>query len=84
MWVSFRCFLARDKESIPLFGVYGLAGLIASVLYARPRRFRKKLDSRLDSIRLLWPECPTKISARGTGLVVDRDCAVLIDERIRV
>src|SRR6476646_11051029 len=25
MWLSYRCFLAKDKEKIPLFGAYGLA-----------------------------------------------------------
>jgi hypothetical protein len=83
MWLSYRCFLAKDKERIPLFGVYGLASQIESVTYARPRRFREKLDSWLDSIRVLWLECPAKISEDGTSLVVDRGCAVLVDERIR-
>jgi hypothetical protein len=83
MWLSYRCFLAKDKERIPLFGAYGLASQIGSVEYARPRRFREKLDSWLDSIRVLWPECPAKISTDGTSLVVDRGCAVLADERIR-
>jgi hypothetical protein len=83
MWLSYRCFLAKDKERIPPFGVYGLASQIGSVAYARPRRFREKLDSWLDSIRVLWLECPAKISEDGTSLVVDRGCAVLVDERIR-
>jgi hypothetical protein len=83
MWLSYRCFLAKDKERIPPFGVYGLASQIGSVAYARPRRFREKLDSWLDSIRVLWLECPAKIREDGTSLVVDRGCAVLVDERIR-
>lgn len=37
----------------------------------------------LDSIRVLWPECPPKISTDGTSLIIDRGCAVLADERIR-
>ena len=39
MWLSYRCFLAKDKERIPLFGAYGLASQIGSVKYARLRRF---------------------------------------------
>jgi hypothetical protein len=83
MWLSYRCFLAKGKETIPLSGAYGLASQIGSVEYARPRRFREKLDSWLDSIRVLWPECPAKISADGKSLVVDHGCAVLVDGRIR-
>ncbi len=83
MWLSYRCFLAKGKERIPLFGAYGLASQLGSIEYARPRRFREKLDSWLDSIRVLWPECSAKISADGTSLIVDHACAVLADERIR-
>jgi hypothetical protein len=83
MWLSYRCFLAKDKETIPLFGAYGLASQLGSIAYARPRRFREKLDSWLASIRLLWPECSAKISADGTGLIVDHACAVLANERLR-
>lgn len=40
MWLSYRCFLEKDKEIIPLFGAYGLADQLGSIEYARPRRFR--------------------------------------------
>jgi hypothetical protein len=81
MWLSYRCFLAKDKETIPLFGAYGLANQLGSIEYARPRRFREKLDGWLESIRLLWPECPARISSEGTGLVVDHACSVLVNNR---
>jgi hypothetical protein len=80
MWLSYRCFLAKGKQSIPLFGTYGLATQIGSIEYARPRRFREKLDGWLDSIRVLWPECPAKISSDGMSLIVDYASAV-VDER---
>jgi hypothetical protein len=44
MWFSYRRFLAKGK-AIPLSGTYGLASQIGSVEYARPWRFREKLDS---------------------------------------
>ena len=81
MWLSYRCFLAKDKEAIPLFGAYGLASQLGSIEYARPRRFREKLDGWLESIRLLWPECPARISSDGTGLVIDHACSVLVNGR---
>jgi hypothetical protein len=79
MWLSYRCFLAKGKEMIPLFGPRGLASQIGSIEYARPRRFREKLDLWLESIRVLWPECPAKISSDGTGLVVDHAYSVLVN-----
>jgi hypothetical protein len=81
MWLSYRCFLAKGKEMIPLFGPRGLASQIGSIEYARPRRFREKLDLWLESIRMLWPECPAKISRDGTNLVVDHAYSVLVNDR---
>jgi hypothetical protein len=81
MWLSYRCFMAKGKEMIPLFGPRGLASQIGSIEYARPRRFREKLDGWLESIRMLWPECPAKISSDGMGLVVNHAYAVLVSDR---
>ncbi len=81
MWLSYRCFMAKGKETIPLFGPRGLANQIGSVEYARPRKFREKLDQWLESIRVLWPECPAKVSPDGTGLEVSRATAVLVEQK---
>lgn len=81
MWLSYRCFVAKGKEMIPLFGPRGLASQIGSIEYARPRRFREKLNAWLESIRVLWPECPAKISADGKGLEVNRATAVLAGQK---
>lgn len=77
MWLSYRCFLAKGDESIPLVGAFGLASQIGSIEYARPRRFREKLEQWLDSIRILWPECPARISVDGNSLIVSRATAVV-------
>ena len=82
MWLSYRCFLAKGQQAIPLLGPFGLVSQIGSIEYARPRRFREKLDQWLDSIRILWPECPAHISADGESLVVNRASAVLMEQRI--
>ncbi|HEX4164600.1 MAG TPA: replication protein RepA [Bryobacteraceae bacterium] len=82
MWLSYRCFVAKGKEMIPLFGSRGLANQIGSIEYARPRRFRERLDGWLESIRVLWPECPAKISSDGTGLEVNRAPAVLVEQKV--
>ncbi|HTU44024.1 MAG TPA: replication protein RepA [Bryobacteraceae bacterium] len=82
MWLSYRCFVAKGQEAIPLLGPAGLAGHIGSVEYSRPRRFREKLDEWLDAIRVLWPECPARISSDGASLIVDQARAVLQQPRI--
>jgi Plasmid encoded RepA protein len=82
MWLSYRCFLAKGQEAIPLLGPAGLASQIGSVEYSRPRRFREKLDEWLDTIRVLWPECPARISSDGLSLIVDQARAVLQQQRI--
>ncbi|MGC4052785.1 MAG: replication protein RepA [Paludibaculum sp.] len=77
MWLSYRCFTARGKERVPLFGDFGLVSQLGSTDYARPRKFREKLEGWLDLVRTMWPECPASIDADGTGLFMDRAQAVL-------
>ena len=81
VWLSYRCFTARGKESIPIFGDFGLVQQIGTTEYTRPRRFRQKLAQWLRTIRLLWPECPAKISSDGLYLVIDHATAVLSKEQ---
>jgi hypothetical protein len=80
MWLCYRCFTARGKERVPLFGAFGLVSQLGSIEYARPRRFREKLEGWLNLIRAMWPECPARIDGDGTGLFVDRATAVLTEE----
>ena len=79
-WPSYRCFTARGKERIPLFGDFGLISQLGSVEYARPRKFREKLEGWLDLIHTMWPECPALIDPDGTALIIGRDCAVLSEQ----
>jgi hypothetical protein len=80
MWLSYRCHLAQREERIPIFGAFGLAHQLGSIEYSRPRRSRVKLEQWLDTIRTLWPECPGRINADGTMLVIAQGSAVL-DQR---
>ena len=75
-WLSYRCFTARGPEQVPLFGQFGLTSQIGSVEYARPRRFRGRLDRWLNLIRGMWPECPARISSDGRYLMLDRAFAI--------
>lgn len=48
MWLSYRCFTAKAEERIPIFGDFGLAAQLGSADYARPRKFRERLERWLD------------------------------------
>ena len=77
MWLSYRCFVAKGPEVIPLFGPFGLTQQLGCVEYSRPSRFRAMLEQWLRTIRSLWPECPAFISTDGSALRIDRRSAVL-------
>jgi hypothetical protein len=79
-WLSYRCFIAKGRECVPLFGESGLVNQLGSSDYSRPRKFRERLAGWLDLVRALWPECPARISEDATGLWVDRANAVLTQE----
>jgi hypothetical protein len=76
-WLSYRCFTARGRERVPLFGQFGLVSQLGSVEYARPRKFREKLEGWLKLVRAMWPGCPAVIDTGGTWLWVDRANAVI-------
>lgn len=79
-WLSYRCFIARGRECVPLFGESGLVNQLGSSEYTRPRKFRERLAGWLDLVRALWPQYPAKINQDGAGLWVDRASAVLMEE----
>jgi hypothetical protein len=79
-WLSYRCFIAKGRECVPLFGESGLVNQLGSSDYSRPRKFRERLAGWLDLVRALWPECPATINEDGTGLWIDRANAVLTQE----
>jgi hypothetical protein len=76
-WLSYRCFVAKGRERVPLFGESGLVSQLGSADYSRPRKFRERLEGWLSLVRSMWPECPAVIDSNGTGLYVDRANAVL-------
>jgi hypothetical protein len=45
--------------------------------YARPPKFREKLEGWFKLVRSMWPESPAHIDHDGIALVVDRSLAVL-------
>ncbi len=83
-WLSYRCFTAKSEERIPIFGDFGLVQQIGSGDYARPRKFRERLQRWLDLVKALWPDCPARISSNGETLIVDKANAVLSQQRTGV
>jgi hypothetical protein len=75
MWLTYRCFVAKGPEAIPIFGPSGLVTQLGSVEYTRERRFVAKLEQWLGTIRVMWPECPTRIE--NGKLLVDHAVGVL-------
>ena len=55
---------------------FGCADRIGGVRPAA-RRLREKLEEWLETIRVMWPECPARISADGECLIVAPASAVL-------
>jgi hypothetical protein len=76
MWLSYRCFVAKGPETIPIFGPSGLISQIGSVEYSRERRFAAKLEQWLNTIRVMWPSCPARILDRRV-LAIDHAIGIL-------
>ncbi|MCC6263872.1 MAG: replication initiator protein A [Bryobacterales bacterium] len=55
LWVTYRSFTAKPRQSIPLFGPQGLQGQLGCTEYSRPRRFRAMLMQWMTAIA---PVCP--------------------------
>jgi hypothetical protein len=77
MWLSYRCFVAKGPEIIPLFGQYGLTQQLGCIEYSRPSRFRAMLEQWLKTIRCLWPQCPATVCGEGKALRIDRQSSIL-------
>ncbi|HEX4170377.1 MAG TPA: replication protein RepA [Bryobacteraceae bacterium] len=45
MFLSYRCFNASGSERVPIFGAHGLVAQLGSSDYARPRKFRERLEN---------------------------------------
>jgi hypothetical protein len=77
MWLTYRCFVAKGQERIPLFGNFGLTAQLGSVEYSRPRRFRAMLEQWLCQVRSVWPKCPARICSDGQYLELSPATAVI-------
>jgi hypothetical protein len=76
MWLSYRCFKAKGREATRIFGPLGMVAQLGSVEYSRLRRFRAMLEQWLRLIRVMWPQCPARVSSDGRDLIIDHAPAV--------
>jgi len=81
-WLTYRGFVARGEERISLFGEFGLANQLGCVKYVRPRRFRERLEQWLGLVRLMWAECPARISQDGRYLLLNQANALSVGGRV--
>ncbi|MFL6448512.1 MAG: replication protein RepA [Bryobacteraceae bacterium] len=77
VWLSYRCFTAKSPERIPIFGDFRLAAQLGSEDYARPRKFRERLERWLDLVQTLWPACPARIAAAGDAILIQPATALM-------
>jgi hypothetical protein len=76
-WLAYRCHVAKREERVPLSGHFGLTAQLGIAEYARPRKFRERLEQWLRLIYLMWPECPARISTDGNWLSIRPASAII-------
>ena len=76
LWLAWRCYTARRREPVKLFGPSGLAAQLGSDAYERPRDFRRTLVRWLDTIHSYWPDCQATLSSDGQALWIEPRRAV--------
>lgn len=47
-----------------------MTATFGSAEYARPRKFRERLEQWLHLVNLMWPECPASLSPDGNWLMI--------------
>jgi Plasmid encoded RepA protein len=76
-WISYRCHIAKREERVPLFGAFGLSAQLGMAEYARPRKFRERLEHWLGLVNLMWPECPAHLNNDGKWLIIRPASAII-------
>jgi Plasmid encoded RepA protein len=71
VWITWKSWTVNGQAArIPILGPTGLGNQLGSVQYSVDRLFRHKILHWLRHVRLLWPQCPAKVSQDGCFLVV--------------
>ncbi len=70
-WLSYRCFTARGRERVRLFGEFGPVSQLGSADYARPPEVPREAGRVAEACRGDVAGCPAHVDADGTGLTID-------------
>ena len=70
VWLVWRCWTARSRADIPLFGPEGLISQLGNSTNLRERDFRRQMTQWLNVIQQLWPECPAAIGPAGASVIL--------------
>jgi hypothetical protein len=70
VWLVWRCWTAKSRADIPLFGPDGLISQLGTSSSLRERDFRRQMIQWLKVIQQLWPECPAAISPAGASVIL--------------
>ena len=77
MWLSYRCFVAKGRERVPLFGDFGLISQLGSRTMRVLESFARSWKAGSILFVRCGPSVPRPLTRTGTGLFVDRANAVL-------
>lgn len=61
LWITYRSFTAKTRQSIPPFGPHGLQGQLGCTEYSRPRRFRAMLVQWLETVAMICPNVRKRV-----------------------
>jgi len=67
-WLSWRSWTARAPVEIQLLGENGLVQQFGSQAYSRDREYRRQVARLLGRVKLLWPQCPARLTADRQSL----------------
>ena len=62
LWITYRAFTVKTRQSIPLFGPQGLQAQLGCADYSRQRRFRAMIDQWIQTITVVCPQITKRVA----------------------
>ena len=64
VWIAWKSWTVNGQAArIPIFGANGLSHQLGTAEYSVDRAFTHKISQWLKHVKLLWPECPVRVSS---------------------
>ena len=71
VWIAWKSWTLNGQLArVPIFGANGLSHQLGTTQYSVDRTFRHKISQWLKHVKLLWPECPVRVSPDSRFLIV--------------